>query len=347
VNVPPLPANDAERVDSLRRMLIVDTPDEESFDRVTRTAHRVFGTPVVMVSLVDEDSLWVKSCIGLTERRFARHMTFCAHAIAGDGILVVPDATADPRFAANPLVLGGPRLRFYAGRPVRNAEGHVLGTLCLFDVVAREFGVHDERTLDDLGHWLETVYRARQMGEAQRQMLTELDQARQASLIDPLLNTWNRQAVMDILRREYARLEREGRSLAVLMCDFDHFKGINDSFGHAGGDEVLAEVCRRIRRLLRMHDSLGRYGGEELLIVLPDTAPDEARAIAERLCGEIRQTAVAFDAEHIAVTMSIGIAGCLPGAADPGPADLLARADRALYRAKAAGRDRVESSECA
>ncbi|WP_028536916.1 GGDEF domain-containing protein [Paludibacterium yongneupense] len=340
--VPLLPVNDDERVESLRRMQLLGTPDDEAFDRVTRTAQRLFAAPIVMASLLDSDTLWARSCIGLTRRKFTRHMTFCAHAIHSERITVVQDATLDPRFASNPLVLGPPHLRFYAGRPIRNAEGHVLGTLCLFDTVAREFSSRDELALHDLGHWLETVYRAHQLSEVQRQMLAELDRAKHASLIDPLLNAWNRQAVMSILQREYSRLQRSDGALAVLMCDFDHFKTINDHFGHAGGDAVLVDCCQRIRRVLRAHDSLGRYGGEELLIVLPDTEQEEARQIAARVCAEVGAETVAFDGQHIAATMSIGVGSCRPGGDHRQLDDLLAAADRAMYRAKAAGRNRVE-----
>ncbi|HEY0068747.1 MAG TPA: GAF domain-containing protein, partial [Chloroflexia bacterium] len=118
---------EATRLSALRRLNILDTPPEERFDRITRTATRLFDVPVALVSLVDENRQWFKSCVGLDMSETPRSMSFCAYAIGRDDILLIPDALQDPQFADNPLVTGYPHIRFYAGCPVIAPDGSKLG----------------------------------------------------------------------------------------------------------------------------------------------------------------------------------------------------------------------------
>ena len=136
--LPPIPPNEAERLAALRALGVLDTPPEERFDRLTRLATALFGVPIALVSLVDQDRQWFKSCVGLDARETPRAVSFCGHAVAAERPLVVPDATLDPRFADNPLVTGGPRIRFYASQPLVTA-GQTIGSLCLIDSVPRMF----------------------------------------------------------------------------------------------------------------------------------------------------------------------------------------------------------------
>ncbi len=112
----PIPDNEPERISSLRRMLLMATPDEEIFDRIVRMAKRVFNVPVALITLIDTNRQWFKSCIGLAERQTSRDVSFCGHAIMSDDLFIVPDATKDARFSDNPLVVGEPHVIFYAGR---------------------------------------------------------------------------------------------------------------------------------------------------------------------------------------------------------------------------------------
>ncbi|MGH2997620.1 MAG: GAF domain-containing protein, partial [Gaiellaceae bacterium] len=131
------PAGETARLEALLRYQILDTPREPEFDDITLLAARICETPMAAMTLVDADRSWLKSRLGIDASEFPRDLTFCAHAIAGDDLFVVPDAEDDPRFATNPLVTGEPRLRFYAGTPLLTSEGHVLGTLCALDGVPR------------------------------------------------------------------------------------------------------------------------------------------------------------------------------------------------------------------
>jgi len=133
----PLPEDEAGRLEALRRYDVLDTHPEQSFDRFTRIAAKLFDTPVSAISLIDEERQWFKSCVGLDTRETSRDVSFSAHAICAAPPLIVPDATRDPRFATNPFVVGPPYIRFYAGAPLRTSDGFRLGTLCVVDTIPR------------------------------------------------------------------------------------------------------------------------------------------------------------------------------------------------------------------
>jgi diguanylate cyclase (GGDEF)-like protein len=158
---------------------------------------------------------------------------------------------------------------------------------------------------------------------------------------DSLTNVWNRRGILEILERELARNERwPEEPLSVMLADVDHFKKINDTFGHPAGDRVLATVAGVLAEHCRVYDSVGRYGGEEFILVLPRTGPQEAAAVAERLRSAVERCQVPFRG-NVEVRISIGVAATTPRRGQ-NLEDLLERADQALYRAKELGRNRVE-----
>ncbi|MBD2111473.1 MULTISPECIES: PAS domain S-box protein [Cyanophyceae] len=147
----PLPNDEAGRLEALRRYEILDTPPEAGFDRITALAARLFNVPMALVSLVDESRAWFKSCYGFEGQEIQRHSTFCSHALLSEEVLVVPEARHDSRFANNPLVQDEPGLRFYAGAPLCNQDGFILGTLCVLDTQPRDdFGPNQRAMLADL-----------------------------------------------------------------------------------------------------------------------------------------------------------------------------------------------------
>jgi diguanylate cyclase (GGDEF)-like protein len=173
----------------------------------------------------------------------------------------------------------------------------------------------------------------------------ELIEAREAlrmqALHDPLTGVWNRRAILDVLGNELARSRREGLSVAVAIADLDHFKHINDTYGHMVGDTALCESTNRMRTLLRTYDAIGRYGGEEFLIVLPGCTSQDAFKLAERLRLGMSQEPVKISGGAIEVMCSLGVAAS-DTVAILDPVALIQAADNALYRAKAKGRNRVE-----
>jgi PAS domain S-box-containing protein len=147
MNPPLLPADEENRLASLRRYEILDTGPEQEFDDITLLASRICDAPIAMISLIDEHRQWFKSRIGMTVSETSRDIAFCAHGISQPDVFVVEDAQADERFAANPLVTGVPRIRFYAGAPLITPDGHVLGMLCVGDHVARKLSEEQAEAL--------------------------------------------------------------------------------------------------------------------------------------------------------------------------------------------------------
>jgi diguanylate cyclase (GGDEF)-like protein len=158
---------------------------------------------------------------------------------------------------------------------------------------------------------------------------------------DALTGVLNRRAIRDVLRKELARCRREKNTLGVILADVDHFKKINDACGHAAGDAVLVTVVQRITAILRTYDALGRYGGEEFLIVAPNCDLAIAQKLAERIRSAIGDEAIDLGNDTAKVTVSMGVT---LGTAESDPEFLVAQADTAMYNAKRNGRDRVEVS---
>ncbi|MDP9148381.1 MAG: diguanylate cyclase [Myxococcota bacterium] len=158
---------------------------------------------------------------------------------------------------------------------------------------------------------------------------------------DVLTGLWSRRAVLEMLASELDRGRRSSSTVSLMMLDLDRFKAINDAHGHLAGDAVLEAVSYRVKKAVRAYDIVGRYGGEEILIVLPQCEPAAARAIAERTLAALSENPVRFGNVFVPVTASIGVATS-HRAPETAPSALIQLADEALYRAKAAGRNRVE-----
>ena len=159
---------------------------------------------------------------------------------------------------------------------------------------------------------------------------------------DHLTGLFNRRMILDELARAFERMGDEGRPIAVAIADIDHFKHINDSFGHAAGDTVLQSVASRIRDVLRTYDAVGRYGGEEFLLVLPGSDGTIAHEIADRARRHVTDRPIDGGPAGVPVNVSVSIGVSWADPATSAPAALIEAADAALYRAKEAGRNRVE-----
>ncbi len=180
----------------------------------------------------------------------------------------------------------------------------------------------------------------RRIVELQDQLLEAQATLREQATVDALTKVWNRRSILEILEREVDRAEREHSPLSVAMADLDHFKQINDTYGHLAGDAVLVEAVQRMRSSMRSYDSLGRYGGEEFLLLFPGCEPAAAGRLAERMRAEIEQRPLDWQTGPIRFTISFGVTTLRADQRLPSEA-LLRVADAALYQAKQQGRNRV------
>jgi diguanylate cyclase (GGDEF)-like protein len=458
------------RLRALAATGLMDTPPEREFDALAELAGIVCSTPIALVSLIDASRQWFKARVGLEASETPRSLSFCAHAIQDPGsVLVIPDATEDPRFRDNPMVVGEPHVRFYAGAPLVMRDGSAVGTLCVIDhsprtltevqltglrsladqvvdqIAFRASGHALEQarasylaTLDSLDEGVITISRsgeilglnasARQMfalatedtgthyllpgwtrlrangsplgegeGPVSRCIATgehihgelmglvapgvpgelsppvrwlsvnarpilradggydsvvasgtdvtaQVEQTkRDRDLAEAALAQVTTEARTDVLtgvanrRGANAGVATVKPGDAIVLLDLDHFKILNDSHGHQVGDRALALFGSTLRHSCRVRDMIGRWGGEEFIIVLAGPDP---RAV-ERILRDLRQ---AWDRQRDSAfpawsTFSAGLAYCEEGET---PEATLARADRALYSAKDLGRDRTE-----
>ena len=173
---------------------------------------------------------------------------------------------------------------------------------------------------------------------AQRELIEMRNALQFQASHDPMTGLWNNGAIREMLQKELRRAERLSSTVSACLADLDHFKRVNETYGHLVGDEVLKETASRMSQVIREYDSVGRYGGEEFLAVLPDCSAASAGAIAERIRLSLCTRPVLTNAAEIAVSASIGVCEWRPGL---DLSQVLSGADEALYLAKAAGRNQV------
>jgi len=313
---------ETERLEALDRLDALDAPHDEAFDGVVRLVRNIFGVPIAAVSVLDAHRQLYKAGAGLDAEEQERGASFCAHAILSPQPTVVPDAALDPRFADNPQVLGEPHVRFYAGAPLRTADGHNIGTVCAIDTKPRGFGAREVAMLEDLAALAMEHLETRRLAEA-----------------DPLTGALSRRAFQAQGARAVALADRHKYNLSLIAFDIDHFKAINDDYGHAAGDWALADVAAAIGQCMRASDIFGRIGGGAFAIVLPHTGRRDAQGVAERLRRALAGLPFEPDGTARQLTASFGVSTL--DIATTTVEGLLANADAALYEAKARGRNLV------
>jgi diguanylate cyclase (GGDEF)-like protein len=322
MHVPPTPSNESARIDTLRALHILDTSPEERFDRLTRLAKRLFGVPIALVSLVDTNRQWFKSRTGLTATETSRDMSFCAHAILGDDIFMVPDTLADERFHDNPLVTDDPNIRFYAGCPLSVANGSKLGTLCLLDVKPRGLDDEERALLRDLAHMAEQELAAVQL-----------------ATLDDLTLLSNRRGFEALAQHALNVCKRMSKPASLLFFDLNDFKQINDTLGHAEGDRALQTFAEVLRTALRESDVIGRLGGDEFVALLTDADSAETQEVTQRLT-QLLDARNAEARRGYQIRYSLGQTPFDP-ARHASIAQLLAAADAAMYSHKQASKARA------
>ena len=319
-NMPCAAADDEARLQALYDLDILDTPPDESFERITRLAKVVMNTPIVTIALVDRDRLWFKSCFGLGASQVERDISFCSRTIQHQVPLIICDAQQDPDYRENPFVVNDPHIRFYMGVPLRTSEGFNVGTLCIMDHIPREPLPEQLAVMQDLAG-----------------LVVEELELRQLAHSDSLTGAMTRRAFMQEGRRALAHSLRTRAPLTCVILDIDHFKSVNDRYGHAAGDLVLKAAVSVCQENLRAMDSFGRIGGEEFAILFPEAAMSDAVGMTDRLRRDIENLVVPIAHGPIRLTASFGVSS-RNGRRITIDA-LLEEADTALYQAKRSGRN--------
>ncbi|MGI8549877.1 MAG: diguanylate cyclase [Dehalococcoidia bacterium] len=331
---------DPARLDALHRTGLLDSPAEEAFDRLTRLASKIIGVSVALVSLVDSDRQFFKSASGLSEPWVSQRQTplshsFCQHVVASGKPLVIDDARQDPILRHNPAIpdLG---VVAYAGVPLTTTDGKSLGSFCVIDPEPRAWTDDDLSVLSDLAAAAMTEIELR----ARQQELTRAnEQLAWLASCDELTGLSNRRAFQERLDQELSRAQRHQRVFSLVMLDVDHFKTVNDTYGHPAGDAVLRSLATVLSAGLRRSDLAARYGGEEFVLLLPETAGAQGQELAERLRRAVEAMRVDQEGKQIQITCSFGVGAYLE--CGDSSAAVLRSADEALYRAKEAGRNRA------
>lgn len=319
----PIPENEALRLRALRSYDILDTEPEVDFDTLTRVAIQALATPAGVIGLMDAERLWFKSQIGIGVPQLDRKIAFCAHAIMKpDEPLVIEDLTNDPRFQNNPLVTQAPNLRFYAGAPLIDRDGFALGTIAVVDTQPRPFNQEQRALLTDLSTLVITALESRH-----RANLLGL-----LAMTDYLTGLANRAEFERTVNSEISHAKRTGEPFSVLFMDLDNFKAINDTYGHAAGDEVLIEVAERMIEQVRTEDLLARFGGDEFGAFVRQESDDSIEALAHRIIEAVRKPITLSTGKTVNVGISIGITTYSDSI--DSLTTLLAQADQALYMAK-------------
>lgn len=247
-----IPANDAARVHALRQLGILDTPSEEAFDSLTLLVAGIMEVPVALVSLVDANRQWFKSAVGLSATETPRDISFCTHAVFEEAVLVVEDASADPRFADNPLVINDPFIRFYAGVPLYSTQGFILGTLCIIDTRPRQLSDSRLRQLTLFARQVEQLINLHQQTSAltrqveKTQAINARYEATSKGLAAGILRINGKGSILEVNRFAchmlgYDEEQLSGKNISMLMPANwgNHHDGYLQAYQQTGEAKVI------------------------------------------------------------------------------------------------------------
>ena len=319
------PSAEQVRLSALHRYGILDTPSELQFDRLVELAARFFDMPMALISFVAEERQWFKANQGLTISETPRCESFCAVAIQRDGVMVLPDTLLDEEFRSYPVVVGEPHIRSYAGAPLVTPDGQKLGTFCVLGTEPRTFTRKEQDLL--------TSFAEMAMTELQRRL--DLQDLNMIAMTDALTGLPNRVQFRQHLTSACRRADLSGEKVVVGLLDLDRFKQINDTFGHAAGDEVLREVGRRLKETTATGDMVARVSGDEFVLLLTDVQSIRNVSLVTKRLQDSFAVPFVVGGQEVFVHWSLGLS-VYPN--DAHQLDtLLGHADAAMFRAKRAG----------
>ena len=319
----------------------IDIPEStrEAWQKTVDIMADIIGVPAALIMRVRDESeieVFVTSHTPgniFSEGDRARRDSglFCEKAMDTGALTMIANAEQDPEWQGSENARRG--MISYLGMPLLWPDGRPFGSICVMDSRENRYSARYERILTQFGEII-TLHLA---------LLFQQHELKERTRRDALTGACTRREFFETGRSELKRARRHGHPLCLLLLDLDHFKEINDRYGHAGGDQVLRLISRRIMDSLRTSDRYYRFGGEEFIVMLPHSEIADARLVADRIRVLVETRPVEFGEHEIPVTVSIGIAR-LEGAGESLD-DVVAKADRALYDAKEAGRNRLEVFE--
>ncbi|WP_044552051.1 putative bifunctional diguanylate cyclase/phosphodiesterase [Azospirillum lipoferum] len=291
--MPSMPLREEDRLAALQRYELLDTPEEPAFDQITRLAAKLLNVPIALISLVDRDRQWFKSRVGLPARETPREQSFCAHALQSESLLVIGDARQDHRFAANPLVTGDPHIRFYAGAPLRTADGLTLGTICVIDDQPRPaLSPEEEETLRDLS----------------AMVMAHIEARRAVGYLHPVTSLSNRfrlLADIDALLAASAGEDRTRLTLVVIdTAASQQYAELTRVLGQVSADAFEVDCARRIAACLPDRTRLYHLSPARFACILIDRHEDELTATLDRIGDAIRSP---FHYQGVPIAVSTGI----------------------------------------
>ena len=334
-----LPLEETQRLRAVENLCLLDRPEEERFRRITRLVRRHFRTAACSVTLVDEDRQFFVAQLGFPNRQTPRSESICSLVVDAKKPLIYTDLSENRQVQPFRGVIDNLGYNFYAGVPLWSPEGWPLGTICILDQAPRKFSERDLESLQDFAGIVEDEMSMARVDRSNQDLIQEVERLKMRAFVDALTGVWNRGALSELLARERERSLRGTSPLSVAILDIDFFKRVNDTYGHLVGDEVLKELASRLKGAVRPYDAVGRYGGEEFVVVFPETTAEDVLALGERLRAVVSETPFRVEERELPITISVGLSTS-SGSQDE-VEDLLERADKALYAAKRAGRNRV------
>ena len=302
----PKPKGEEARLAALRDYRLLETEAEPAFDDLAQLAVALCRTPIALVSLIESERQWFKARVGIQATECPRDISFCSYAILQSDLMVVRDTLSDPRFAANPLVLSEPRIRFYAGLPLFSADGkHALGTLCVLDVVPRDLTGDQITALRALARQAEALLESSRLRaelkkaradaqHAEHELQMAYDREPELARVDLLTGLMNRRAFLEVADRERKRAQRYEVPISIIAFDLENLARIREQQGDQVADALLVSVANLLRNRVRHTDVLARTGDAEFMVLLPTTAADSAKQFA----GKIRELMLEAIQQH-------------------------------------------------
>ena len=308
-----IPADDQERLIELRGFRVLDTPADPTLDDISELTRRIAGTEIAVISLVDQDRQWFKSCVGapLAPCETPRSISFCGHTILRREPLIIPDTHLDPRFVANPLVTGDLQIRFYAGFPLISARGFALGSLCAISSQPRQLSAEQIDSLQRLA--VLAMQQLQHLREAARHgdppSVDSVERLRPPGIragLRSLEQLISRDQLLQTLELSLAM--QEALPFALLRCRFRDYDRVNATLGGAIAEEFFNEAARRVLAAVPQGSSVARFSDAELIVLLAaDVEESRVQKVAERIVG-FTNPIYRNGSESLAMGVSIGIA---------------------------------------